>query len=244
MTSVWPPSKAEPADAATIASLFALSWISPFSKLQFGHIEPAALIASMAPRIAQLIGKQNTLFIVIRNPYTHDVAAVAQWSLPTDDDELIAAEETKEEQDERQAFEDEAYMNNLPKNSNRDLIMKFTIGLRELRQKVLRGRRHYLLENLATHPDYRGMGLASRLVEYIFSYADAESALVYLDTASDNPARRLYERLGFKEEGRHTVENVRGLVTQTDYEEYGNLVEHIHVAFLRYPEGTMGVAGE
>lgn len=84
-----------------------------------------------------------------------------------------------------------------------------------------------MLENLATHPEHRGRGLASRLVASVFPDADEKGVVIYLDTASDNPAMRLYQRLGFQEVGRRTIE---------DLSRYGGEGSETHVAFLRYPE--------
>lgn len=57
----------------------------------------------------------------------------------------------RQDAEERQEMEDEAYRKRLPENSNKDLIMEFTVQLRKMRNKCL-GHKHYLLENLATHP--------------------------------------------------------------------------------------------
>ena len=233
MNHVWLPSEAKSADSVAIASLFALSWTSPFTRLQFGHVDPLTLTAAMAPRIVQQMKMPNVAFVVIRDPGTQEIVSVAQWTLPGDESD--AMEETQEEQDERQMFDDELYRINLPNNSNKDLIMEFTIGLRVLKRRVLQGQKHYLLENLATHPDYRGKGLASRLVEWVFPQADSENALVYLDTASDNPAVRMYQRLGFQEQDHHTIDNLSHVVGRQDLQKHGGSLEHRHIALVRYP---------
>ncbi|KAH8730821.1 acyl-CoA N-acyltransferase [Phaeosphaeriaceae sp. PMI808] len=236
MADEWIPSEAMHADAAVIATLFGISWTSPFNRLQFGYIDPPTLTAAMAPRIARQMGMPNALFCVIRDPVTQDVVAVAQWTLPLNGQEPNPACETAEEQDERQAFEDRVYKRNLPEKCNKDLIMEFTIGLRELRDSVLQGRKHYVLENLATHPRYRKQGLASRLIEWASLRADEENVLVYLDTASDNPASRMYRKLGFEEQGRHTIESLTDFVSEEELEKEHCANEHTHVAFIRYPK--------
>ncbi|KAF2830678.1 hypothetical protein CC86DRAFT_378940 [Ophiobolus disseminans] len=205
MHDKWAPSKAKLEDSAAIASLLALSWTSPISRLQYGHVDPAALIVAMTSRIAQQMALRNVKFIIIRDPHTQEVVSVAQWTLP---DQSTSTTETQEEHIERQTFEDELYRSNLPTNSNKDLVMEFTVGLRALKQRVLQGRKHYALDNLATRPDYRGRGFASRLVEWVFAHADSEDALVYLETDSDNPAVRMYRRLGFEERGQYTIEDL------------------------------------
>lgn len=226
MSSAFTLSEATSADAHAIASLFSLSWTSPFTQLQFGHVDPPTLADAMAPRIEQHMAKGNVRFVIMRHPETSEVVAVAQWALPLEDD-VERKKESPEQRAEREAFEDESYRNRLPENSNKELIMDFTIGLRRLREDVLKGRKHYLLENLATHPDHRGKGLASRLIEWIFPQADAQDVVVYLDTASDNSAMRLYKRLGFEEKGSRTIE---------DLGKYGGHGSETHVALLRYPK--------
>ncbi|KAF2130400.1 acyl-CoA N-acyltransferase [Dothidotthia symphoricarpi CBS 119687] len=234
MCCEWLLSKAKPSDSAAIASLFALSWTSPFTRLQFGNVDAQALSTTMAPFIEQQIKQQNRQFVVIRQPATDEVVAVAQWTLPVAK-ALSEDEETPEENNERQQFEDEAYRKKLPDSSNKDLILEFTVGLRELKQQVLQGRQHFLLENVATHPDFRGRGFARRLVEWVFPQADVLNVLVYLDTASDNPAMRLYQKLGFEEKGRHTIQDLSKFVTSQELEVHGASNDHTHVAFIRYP---------
>jgi ribosomal protein S18 acetylase RimI-like enzyme len=169
--------------------------------------------------------------MVIRDPSTQKVVAVAQWTLPADN---ITTQESPDEQAEQQAFEDEIYRKSLPGHSNKDLIMHFTIGLRTLRNRLLQGRKHYLLDNLATQPDYRRQGLASRLIEWVFPKADAEDAVVYLETASDNQAVGMYRRLGFEESGEFTISHLSDFVDQEELEKCGGgATEHVHVAFIR-----------
>ncbi|KAF2866901.1 acyl-CoA N-acyltransferase [Massariosphaeria phaeospora] len=218
--------KAEPADSEAIASLFAISWASPFTRLQFGNVDPPMLAAAMAPRIAQQMSKPNVQFIVARKWQTREVVAVAQWRLPLESGNT-QVDETAAEQEERQRFEDETYRNSLPESSNKELIMHFTIGLRKLREASLRGHTNYLLENIATHPEHRGQGLASQLIEWVIPQANHQNALVYLDTASDNTAMRLYKKLGFQEKGRNTIE---------DLSKYGGEGSETHVALIRYPD--------
>jgi ribosomal protein S18 acetylase RimI-like enzyme len=83
------------------------------------------------------------------------------------------------------------------------------------------------LENIATHPDHRGKGLASTLINWGTSQADAKGELVYLDTASFNPAKGLYKKLGFEEQ--------RECSKIEDLGKFGGQGSHTHVAFLRQP---------
>lgn len=230
MSDIWSISKARHADCEAIASLFAMSWTSPFSRLQFGDSDPQALSAALAPRIALQLQRRDVSFYVIRSIVTSQVLAVAQWTLPAD--ERWPEQETQEEQDERQAMEDEAYRKNLPENSNKDLIMDFTIGVRSLRDRIAQGQRYYLLDNLATDPDYRGQGLATKLIKRMLARADEYNVPVYLETASDNPARRVYEGLGFEERGSYTID-LSKFATEEELEKCGGVRTHTHVAFVR-----------
>ncbi|ORX97101.1 acyl-CoA N-acyltransferase [Clohesyomyces aquaticus] len=228
MTSEYSIAEAAPSDADAIATLFSQTWTSPFTILQFGQMNPSSLAEAMAPRILEQMSKPHSKFLVARKSNNGQVIAVAQWSVPVNNgDGGTADNETPEQRDDRQRFEDETYRNKLPENSNKDLIMEFTAGLRQLRHQVLGRKKHYLLENLATHPDHRGRGLASQLIEWVFPHADKNRFLVYLDTASDNPAMRLYKRLGFVEKGSHTID---------DLSRFGGEGSHTHVALIRDPK--------
>jgi GNAT superfamily N-acetyltransferase len=184
MATKFEIAEALPSDAQAISSLFALSWVSPFTQLQFGKIDPNRMATSILPRIAELLVKAGSKFVIARNLETSEVVAVAQWTTPQGTEMQKKNEESKEDRFERQQFEDEAYRRRLPEGSNKELIMAFTLGLRHLREETLQGREHFLLENLATHPDYRGRGLASQLIEWATLLADKQQVLVYLDTAT------------------------------------------------------------
>jgi GNAT superfamily N-acetyltransferase len=172
-------------------------------------------------------------FNVIRGHDTQKVVSVAQWS--SHSEETPCSQETPEEVEERQSFEDEVYRRSLPQGSNKDLIIEFTVGLRNLRQRVLQGRKHYMLENLATHPNHRRKGLASHLVQWIVSQAYGGDALVYLDTASDNlPAISMYNQLGFAEQGRHTISDISRFAGKQEIESIGGFLEHTHIAYIKY----------
>jgi ribosomal protein S18 acetylase RimI-like enzyme len=237
MSRDWPISKATEDDAVGIASLLVDSWASPFSRLQLGDVEPTNSVTTMAPRIARQINNPNMALYVVHSPVTKEVVAVAQWMLPVDGP---VKKETQEEQDERQALEDELYMKSLPERSNKGLIMEFGVGLRTLRDRLLKGeKKHYLLNNIATHHDYRGQGLASRLIEQILQQADAENTIVCLETASDNPAARMYKRLGFEEYGQFTIQDLSKFASKEELDRCGGISKHTHIVFCRRPKGSL-----
>ncbi|KAJ4394986.1 hypothetical protein N0V91_011133 [Didymella pomorum] len=231
MATEFEITEAKPGDAEAIASLFALSWVSPFTRLQWGHIEPSLMV----PRVSARMMTEGSRFLVTRSRGTGEVVAVAQWTMPVMPGADVENSESEDDRKERQQFEDEVYQRNLPENSNKDLVMAFTLGLRQLREETLRGRPHFLLENLATHPDYRGKGLASQLVVWAFPFADEQQVLVYLDTASGSPAERLYKKLGFKEQGHNTIADLSRFASLDTIQALDCETNHTHVAFIRFP---------
>jgi hypothetical protein len=134
---------AGPADSEAIARLFALSWTSPFTRLQFGNVDTESLAGAMAPRIAEHMTKPGARYIVLEDQEKGKIVSVAQWSFLLDDEVSDEARRNPEEDSERQEMADEIYRKKLPENSNKDLIMEFTIGLRQLRKEALGDRKHY-----------------------------------------------------------------------------------------------------
>ncbi len=61
------------------------------------------------------------------------------------------------------------------------------------------GMKDYIPENIlvyiATHKEYRGNGIGKELLQRVIDYADGSIAL---HVEPQNPARKLYEKLGFK----------------------------------------------
>lgn len=70
-----------------------------------------------------------------------------------------------------------------------------------------RGRRIYLIANVAVHPEYRRKGIARALTKRALQHArERRIADVWLHVRDDNPgALRLYETLGFSERARRTT---------------------------------------
>src|SRR5215211_551310 len=70
-----------------------------------------------------------------------------------------------------------------------------------------RGKRIYLVANVATHPDYRRRGIGRALTERVMEQARAKNAsAIWLHVRDDNPgAIKLYQDLGFQEIARRTT---------------------------------------
>ena len=194
--------------------------------------------------------------MVARDEVSGDVVSVAQWSVPLPLDgfqgnrgregEDVERENTgkveetvqeKEEREEREAFDEEGYLNSLPPTCNHALIFEFTTRLRVLRERILQGAPHFLLENLATHPRHREQGLATRLMRNALDMADKRSLVVYLETGEENKARGLYERLGFKEKGTERIA-LKRFASREERErlEVGDV--HVVIGYVRLPSKT------
>lgn len=70
-----------------------------------------------------------------------------------------------------------------------------------------RGRRIYLVANIATHPSHRRRGIARLLTRRAMQYGwDKKASALWLHVRDDNPgAIHLYEELGFREIARRTT---------------------------------------
>ena len=63
---------------------------------------------------------------------------------------------------------------------------------------VARWDREIRIVDIALLPSVRGRGLGTALLRRLFAEADAAGATVTIHVERENPARRLYERLGFR----------------------------------------------
>ncbi|HEU4452955.1 MAG TPA: GNAT family N-acetyltransferase [Longimicrobium sp.] len=59
--------------------------------------------------------------------------------------------------------------------------------------------------DISLMPEHRGSGLGTRLLERVFAEGDAARKPVSIHVESYNPAKRLYDRLGFVQVGDHGV---------------------------------------
>jgi ribosomal protein S18 acetylase RimI-like enzyme len=70
-----------------------------------------------------------------------------------------------------------------------------------------RGKRIFLIANVATHPDYRRRGIGRALTERVMKQArDKRASAIWLHVRDDNPgAIKLYQDLGFQEVARRST---------------------------------------
>jgi ribosomal protein S18 acetylase RimI-like enzyme len=70
---------------------------------------------------------------------------------------------------------------------------------------VHRGTRDIRIMDIALAPAFRGRGIGSELLRSLIGEADASKRTLSIHVEANNPARRLYERLGFRPAGEHGV---------------------------------------
>lgn len=107
---------------------------------------------------------------------------------------------------------------------NGPLLVEWLFGIDELRTSF-GAEPLYYLNSLRTDPDFRGQGLASKLVKLLVDEADEKGARIGLYTDGDQPARRLYEKFGFVEAGRHEI----------NLERFGGQGRHLELSMIREP---------
>jgi ribosomal protein S18 acetylase RimI-like enzyme len=70
---------------------------------------------------------------------------------------------------------------------------------------VYRGRDDVRIMDIALAPPFRGRGIGTRLIETLIDEAESSGRKLSIHVEHNNPARRLYERLGFGPAGEHGV---------------------------------------
>ena len=70
---------------------------------------------------------------------------------------------------------------------------------------VYRGAGDIRIMDIALAPAYRGRGIGGRLLRSLIAEAQASGRVLSIHVEMDNPARRLYERLGFSPAAEHGV---------------------------------------
>ena len=70
---------------------------------------------------------------------------------------------------------------------------------------VHRGRREIRIMEIALAPAFRGRGIGAGLLRVLIGEASTSGRRLSIYVEANNPARRLYERLGFRVAGEHGV---------------------------------------
>jgi ribosomal protein S18 acetylase RimI-like enzyme len=70
---------------------------------------------------------------------------------------------------------------------------------------VHRGRRDIRIMDIALTPAFRGRGIGTELLRSLIAEAHATERTLSIHVEANNPARGLYERLGFRSAGEHGV---------------------------------------
>jgi ribosomal protein S18 acetylase RimI-like enzyme len=109
----------------------------------------------------------------------------------------------------RQAFvehqfsaQDQHYRSNYP-GATLDVIE--VEGERAGRLYVYRGEEDIRIMDIAVAPEFRGRGIGTALIEELMAEAGSTGRSLSIHVEMQNPARALYERLGFVAVGEHGV---------------------------------------
>jgi len=100
------------------------------------------------------------------------------------------------------AAQDAHYRNNYP-GARLDVVE--VDGRPAGRLYVHRGPSDIRIMDIAMTPAFRGRGIGTRLVQSLIAQAQASGRKLSIHVEMNNPARRLYERLGFRPAGEHGV---------------------------------------
>jgi ribosomal protein S18 acetylase RimI-like enzyme len=100
------------------------------------------------------------------------------------------------------AAQDAHYRSNYP-GATLDVVE--VDGERAGRLYVHRGPSDIRIMDIAVAPAYRGRGIGTGLIEALIEEAEASGRKLSIHVEMENPARRLYERLGFAPAGEHGV---------------------------------------
>jgi ribosomal protein S18 acetylase RimI-like enzyme len=78
-------------------------------------------------------------------------------------------------------------------------------GERAGRLYVFRGKSDIRIMDIALAPAFRGRGIGTQLLRALIGEADASGRKLSIHVEYDNPARSLYDRLGFRPAGEHGI---------------------------------------
>ena len=78
-------------------------------------------------------------------------------------------------------------------------------GERAGRLYVHRGTGDIRIMDIAVAPEFRGRGLGTELLRSLIAEANESARKLSIHVEANNPARSLYERLGFRPAGEHGI---------------------------------------
>ncbi|OWO99854.1 hypothetical protein B2J93_6909 [Marssonina coronariae] len=107
-----------------------------------------------------------------------------------------------------------------PEEADGALANHFFGSLINQHAKIMKGKRHWYLELIATTPQYQGKGAAGQLLRWGIARSDEEGTETYLEASPDG--KPIYEHLGFEEVGRMVVEldgKGEGVLAEKDFVE-------------------------
>ncbi|EAW15249.1 GNAT family N-acetyltransferase [Aspergillus clavatus NRRL 1] len=184
------------ADAPAITAVFLAAFSDPFNQRIFPptpdvtaywHKQFAQMSANPAQRVLKIVDTDT-------DTDAEAVVAFAVWGLPCQPQQQQQQRNphAEPEPDPAPAPELDSY----PASSDADLCRLFFGGMQKMHEEIMRGKPHYYLNMLGTHPAYHGRGLASRLLRWGLERADAEGVETYL--SASRAGRPLYEKYGFR----------------------------------------------
>lgn len=96
-----------------------------------------------------------------------------------------------------------------------------------------------MLSNFGTIATYQKLGAATLLIKYLFSLADTEGCLCYVDIAEDTPGTNLLKKRGFEQVDKFQIELLIPF-SQVEGPSGKEKKEYTHVAMVREPKGNPG----
>jgi ribosomal protein S18 acetylase RimI-like enzyme len=99
-----------------------------------------------------------------------------------------------------------------PEGADLEIANHFFGGLVRNHERIMKGRKHWYLEFVATRPEEQGKGAAGMLLRWGMQKADEQGTETYLEASPDG--KPIYEHYGFKEVERLVVplEGKEGIV--------------------------------
>ncbi|CAG7970378.1 unnamed protein product [Penicillium salamii] len=173
---------AVPADAGELTQIFFATFGGDFNRTMFPQTPDVTAWweRNFESQARQTLAKEGNevLLKIMDNEGT--IAAFAKWGLP-----VHAGSDLQEEEPAAWA-----------PSSDKDLCERFFSGMDAQHHNWMEKRPHYYLNMLGVHPSQQGRGLASKLLRWGLTRADAEGLEVYLSASPEG--KPMYEKYGFR----------------------------------------------